>query len=41
MSEVCAVEREQFLWFEKKDLLWFEGIYLIFGYFDFFVLWRG
>ena len=23
------------------DLLWFEGIYLIFGTFDFFVFWRG
>ena len=37
MSEVCAVEREQFLWFLKLDLLWFEGIYLFFGTFDFFV----
>ena len=25
----------------KLDLLWFEGIYLIFGTFDFFVFWRG
>ena len=24
----------------KLDLLWFEGIYLIFGTFDFFVFWR-
>ena len=29
MSEVCALEMEQFLWFLKLDLLWFEGIYLI------------
>ena len=25
----------------KLDLLWFEGIYLIFGTFDFFVFWRA
>ena len=25
----------------KLDLLWFEGSYLIFGTFDFFVFWRG
>ena len=25
----------------KLDLLWFEGIYLIFGTFDIFVFWRG
>ena len=25
----------------KLDLLWFEGIYLIFGTFDFLVSWRG
>ena len=25
----------------KLDLLWFEGIYLIFGTCDFFVFWRG
>ena len=25
----------------KLDLLWFEGIYLIFGTYDFFVFWRG
>ena len=37
MSEVCAVESEQFLWFLKLDLLWFEGIYLILGTFDFLV----
>ena len=41
MSEVCALEMEQLLWFLKLDLLWFEGIYLIFGTFDFFVFWRG
>ena len=41
MSEVCALEMEQLLWFLKLDFLWFEGIYLIFGTFDFFVFWRG
>ena len=25
----------------KLDLLWFEGIYLIFGTCDFFGFWRG